>query len=440
METLKMLKGYELHERIGSGGFGVVYRAYQTTVGREVAIKIILPHYANHPDFIRRFETEAQFIARLEHPYIVPLYDYWRDPEGAYLVMRWLRGGSLRELLAQGALEPDTAARLLDQIAAALDLAHRHNVVHRDLKPANILLDEDGNGYLSDFGIAKDVGDSQSGVTGTDMIIGSPDYLAPEQARSDPVTPQTDIYSLGVMLYEMLAGAHPFPDKTPVERMYQHLNTPLPAITALPDDLRDDLNAIIQKATAKNPAHRYSSTLEMAGAVREVLLAVTQSGGTQVEQLTLREQEILQLIAGGCSNQEIAQRLFVTVATVKWHVWQMYRKLRVRSRVQAIARAREMDLMLPTAAMPADVLTDATLIVQPEPENPYKGLRAFQTADARDFFGREKLVQRLVKRLSDPKQGRFLAVVGPSGSGKSSAVRAGLIPALWRGDIPGSGR
>ncbi len=113
MEEVKNIKGYELHERIGSGGFGVVYRAYQTTVGREVAIKIILPHFANHPDFIRRFETEAQLIARLEHLHIVPLYDYWRDPEGAYLVMRWLRGGSLRDKLKEGPLELEAAAQIL---------------------------------------------------------------------------------------------------------------------------------------------------------------------------------------------------------------------------------------------------------------------------------------------------------------------------------------
>ncbi len=292
-----------------------------------------------------------------------------------------------------------------------------------------MLLDEDGNAYLSDFGIAKDVGDPQGGLTGSGMIVGSPDYLAPEQARSDPVTPQTDIYSLGVMLYEMLAGAHPFPDKTPVERMYKHLNDPLPPISTLPGDLNSAVNTIIQKATAKNPAHRYASALEMAAAFREeTALSATRGGGTLVEQLTLREQEILQLIIDGCSNQEIAQRLFVTVGTVKWYVWQLYRKLRVRSRVQAIVRARELNLIVSeTGVEPTDV--EATYVPLAEPENPYKGLRSFEAADARDFFGREKLVQKLVKRIGENhKAARFLAVVGPSGSGKSSVVKAGRDP------------
>ncbi len=437
----QVIKGYELHERIGSGGFGVVHRAYQTTVGREVAIKIILPHFANHPDFIRRFESEAQLIARLEHPYIVPLYDYWRDPGGAYLVMRWLRGGNLSDALTQGPFELEAAAQLLDQITSALALAHRNNVIHRDLKPANILLDEEGNAYLSDFGIAKDIRDTARHQTGSDVILGSPDYLAPEQARRDPVDARTDIYSLGVVLYEVLTGQHPFPNKTSVERMFHHLNDPLPLITTLADDVREGVNAIIQKATSKNPAHRYTSVLEIAADFRqETALGLAQAGGSLVEQLTLREQEILQCVIEGFSNREIAQRLFVTVGTVKWHIWQLYRKLHVRSRVQAIARARELNLLVPDITDELSA-TEATYVPLPAPENPYKGLRPFQAVDALDFFGREKLVKRLVARLAEHHPlSRFLAVVGPSGSGKSSVVKAGLIPALWRGDLPGSDR
>src|SRR5258708_18649017 len=139
----QVIKGYELREHIGSGGFGAVYRAYQAVVEREVAVKIILQQYTNQPDFIRRFQAEAQVIARLEHAHIVPLYDYWRDPGGAYLVMRWLRGGSLRNLLRHGPLPPDDVVRIVDQLAGAFQVAHRHQIVHRDLKPDNILLDED---------------------------------------------------------------------------------------------------------------------------------------------------------------------------------------------------------------------------------------------------------------------------------------------------------
>jgi len=426
----QIVKGYELRERIGAGGFGAVYRANQSTVGREVAIKIILPHFTNHPDFIRRFETEAHLIARLEHLHIIPLYDYWRDPDGAYLVMRWLRGGSLRDALHQnGSYDLESAALLLDQIASALASAHRSHVIHRDLKPGNVLLDEDGNAYLADFGIAKDLG--KSGITELDTIVGSPDYIAPEQARSELVTPQTDIYSLGVVLYEIIMGAHPFPNLTAVERLYKHLNDPLPIIPNVPDGV----NAVIQKATAKNPAHRYADAIAMAVAFREAALP-NQKSSSLVESLTPREQEILQGIIAGKSNKEIASELFVTLATVKWYIKQIYAKLHVRSRVQAIVRARELNLIVGSDAKresTGDTISSQLI----EPENPYKGLRAFQSADNRDFFGRESLVEKLVKRLGEA---RFLAVVGPSGSGKSSLVKAGLIPALWRGEVPGSDR
>lgn len=226
----RAIRGYALGERLGNGGMGAVYRAVQPLVEREVAIKIILPMYANHPDFIRRFEAEAQLVARLEHPHIVPLYDYWREPGVAYLIMRLLRGGSVQTLLRSGAVLPsETILRMMEQIGSALSASHRAGVVHRDLKPANVLLDEDNNAYLADFGIAKNLS-SPSSETQADMVIGSLDYISPEQIRSEFVRPQTDIYALGVMLYELLTGKVPFRGNTPFDVMSQHLNTPLPLL------------------------------------------------------------------------------------------------------------------------------------------------------------------------------------------------------------------
>ncbi|HEX6385132.1 MAG TPA: protein kinase, partial [Anaerolineae bacterium] len=209
----RAIRSYELGERIGQGGFGVVYRAVQSPIEREVAIKIILPHYANQPDFIRRFEAEAKTVARLEHPHIVPLYDYWREPGVAYLVMRLMRGDSLEHILRDGPLSLGETTHLLDQIGSALHTAHRLGVIHRDLKPANILLDDDGNAYLSDFGIAKNM--NLEDQTQAGQLVGSPAYLAPEQILAEPIRPQTDIYCLGLVLYEMLTGHPPFAGPTP---------------------------------------------------------------------------------------------------------------------------------------------------------------------------------------------------------------------------------
>jgi WD40 repeat protein/serine/threonine protein kinase len=444
------IQGYELLERIGAGGFGAVYRALQSTVGREVAVKAILPAYANDPGFIRRFEIEAQLIARLEHLHIVPLYDFWRDPEGAYIVMRWLRGGSLSVALEGGPFDLEPAGLLLDQVAAGLAAAHDQQIIHRDLKPSNILLDEEGNAYLADFGIAMDLRDGNK-RSKEGEIAGSLKYLSPEQLRGQEATAQSDIYSLGITLYETLTGRHPFPARTSVQQLFQHIDDPLPRIEDLDPAISDAVSDVIQKATAKNPANRYPDALALAAAFRQAA-QLGQDGQTEelVESLTLREQEILRLIVEGSSNKEIAQTLYVELPTVKWHITKIYKKLGVRSRVQAIVRAREMNLIVFTDEHEIETTgATRTSIVLPEPVNPYKGLMAFEPADNRHFFGREALVETLLSRLVTPTgptpskkdengKGRFLAIVGPSGSGKSSLVKAGLIPALWSGELPGS--
>jgi serine/threonine protein kinase len=434
------IKGYKLLERIGSGSYGAVYRSRQSTLGRDVAVKIILPGFANHPDFIRRFEIEAQFVIQLEHLHIVPLYDYWRDPSGAYLVMRWMHGGNLREAIDKGPFDLRTAATILDQIASGLATAHRKNIIHRDIKPSNILLDEDGNAYLSDFGIAIGV-DQPSTFSEEDQIIGSPDYISPEQARKERISPKSDIYCLGITLYEMLTGEYPYPNLTDVERFFEHINTPLPQIKNLDPTVLTPVNDVIQIATAKNPQQRFRDVLEMAATFRTAT-QLELEGETEdiIGALTKRELEIWKLIADGKSNKDIAQVLFVEISTVKWHITQLYRKIGVRTRVQAIKRARETAFVYPM--LPTDEQEDRsvspTTLLFPELINPYKGLLPFEAADNQNFFGRESLVKRLLERLKNGTHSRFIAVVGPSGSGKSSLVKAGLIPALWRGELPGS--
>jgi WD40 repeat protein/serine/threonine protein kinase len=362
------IRGYQIREHLGSGHTGIVYRAFQPVINRDVAIKVIQPQFANHPDFIRRFEVEAQLVARLEHPHIVPLYDYWRDPTGAYLVMRWLKGGSLQAALDLGPWKAAKAVRLVNQVAEALALAHYQGVVHCDIKPANILLDEEGNAYLSDFGIAILTGQLAqfSQVMSPSARISSPGslgYTSPEATRGQEITPLTDIYSLGVVLYELLTGMHPFRGLEGETLIQQHLTEPLPSVQTLRAELPAGVDEVIQKATEKEPGQRYPDVNQLAKAFRAVV-----SPG-----------------------------------------------------------------MIDVTEKPA---------VTHEMRNPYKGLRSFEEADSRDFFGRNQLVARLLERLSPLDEitpgERFIAVVGPSGSGKSSAVKAGLVPAVRRSEIPGS--
>ena len=364
--TGKSIKGYDFGDLLGQGGYGVVYRARQEAVLREVAIKVILSKYANQPQFIRRFESEAQVVARLEHPHIVPLYDYWREPDSTCLVMRYLRGGSLRDLIErQGKLQTDVAAKILDQIGSALTFAHRNGVVHRDVNPGNILLDEDGNAYLSDFGIAKEEGADDGTPDGA--IVGTMAYLAPEQIRGAEADRQSDVYALGITLYEMLSGLRPFADLTLATLVYKHLNEPLPLLDHNALNLPPAFNSIIQRATAKEPAERFEDALELVKEFQQALRHGQPTEELELEELDFSEFELL------------------------------------------------------------------------ETKNPYKGLRAFQQADHADFFGRTAMIQRVLDRLQEPVvENNFLAVIGPSGSGKSSLVKAGVLPALRSGRIPGS--
>ncbi len=267
------IREYVILDELGNGAFGSIYRAHQPSVDREVAIKVILPRYANEPEFRQRFESEARLVARLEHPHIVPLYDYWRDASGAHIVMRWLRQGSLQQRIEQGPMALVDVRRLLDQITSALAATHRQGIVHRDLKPANILLDELGNAYLSDFGIAKDMEvDARLTLPGT--LMGSPAYMAPEQLRGEAVSVQSDIYSLGIILFELLSGKLPFEARNVATLIQQQLNTPLPSLHEVRPDLPPEIDRILAKATAKNPAERYENIRALASSIGQVLTSV----------------------------------------------------------------------------------------------------------------------------------------------------------------------
>ncbi|GAB5491887.1 MAG: hypothetical protein Phog2KO_21020 [Phototrophicaceae bacterium] len=479
----KTVKGYRLDVPIGSGGFGTVYHAYQEVLNREVAVKVIKDKFINDPQFIRQFESEARIIGRLEHFNIVTLYDYWRDPSGAYLVMRWLRGGSLRGYLKQSNLTVPQVVRVLNQIASALAFAHRHNVIHRDIKPENILLDNDGNAFLTDFGIAVDL-QNQDDTAFENISFGSPDYVAPEQLREKIITSRSDIYSLGIMLYELLAHERPFIGADAKEIMKMQLFNPVPSLRLKRPDLPTEIDTIIWQSTAKSPAHRYENVLELALAFQNIALKMdtipesylistqvhTQATRTEPPKPDVKTVITENLATGVLATENLGENSdtgadtddMATGVLVEYQGKEIPEFLGQIDTIADASQTNELEndiidtpvqtdeeVLLTTPVQvgyspvqevfetsPLENLSSPTLTIEGESlPNPYKGLRPFEETDEKTFFGREIMVNHLIQ---DFENKYFLALIGPSGSGKSSLVRAGIIPALRRGEILGS--
>jgi S1-C subfamily serine protease/tRNA A-37 threonylcarbamoyl transferase component Bud32 len=266
----QIIGGCEIIRPLGKGGMSTIYLAHQKSVKREVAVKVLSGALLGDPTFMERFNREVETTARLQHPHIIPIYDFGETNGQPYIVMAYLSGGALAELIGFGPLELDTSARLVRQVAQALDFAHGHGVIHRDVKPANILLDSQQNAILTDFGVAHVIAATEQLTR--DDILGTPSYLAPELLSDhNKVTPAVDIYALGITLYHMLSGNLPFTGDTPVQLMWSHVNDPVPLITASRAELPVGVDAVLQKALAKAPTARYASASDLAADLDAVI-------------------------------------------------------------------------------------------------------------------------------------------------------------------------
>jgi len=269
--------GYRIEDVIGRGGMGVVYRATDIELDRTVALKVLVPELADDESFRRRFVSESKIAASLDHPHVIPIYRAGEADGTLFLAMRHVPGHDLRARLAEtGRLEPALAARLVGQVASALDAAHAESLVHRDVKPANVLLARDDHAYLSDFGLSKrttDVGQTQTG-----QLVGTLDYIAPEQIRSgEPVGVAADVYALGCMAFHLLTGAVPFAMPTQEGKLWAHIQEPPPRPSRVVPGLAPEFDAVIARAMRKQPGRRYES----AGRLGEAILraAQAQEGG-----------------------------------------------------------------------------------------------------------------------------------------------------------------
>jgi WD40 repeat protein/serine/threonine protein kinase len=361
---------YQVKEFLGQGAMADVYRAFHPMLERDVAIKVIHSHLAQDPDFVERFRSEAKTIAALRHPGIVQVYDFEVRDDALFMVMEYVPGETLSQFLAAihregNRLTLPRVLNLFQPILQAVAYAHHQGIVHRDLKPANVLLNPQGHPILADFGLSKIIKAEQ--LAESDVIIGTPAYMSPEQGSGQPGDERSDIYSLGIMLYEMTTGIPPFCDGSPISIILKHLDEPLPPPRAIQGNLPPRLEQIIQTALQKNPTNRFQSAQEFLEQLNAVAISPISS----------------------------------------------------------------------PMPLPAPI------------ECPYRGLQNFEEEHARYYFGREVLVDQLLQLLApishqppnvSTPSARFLAIVGASGSGKSSLARAGLIPAIRNQALPGSGQ
>ena len=255
------IPGYGIVRSLGEGGMGAVYLAEETALGRHVAIKVVSHRIAQDQSAKSRFLREARTLATIEHAHVVRVYTFGEWDEGAYLIMEYVDGETLTDRIARlGRLPIDDAVRITRQTVEALEAAWERKVVHRDIKPSNILIDRKGNVRVADFGLAKPMQlEGDSGLTQSGLMVGTPHYISPEQAQGKEVDFRSDIYSLGIVLYHMLAGERPFDGSTPFSVVVKHLHEPLPSLRSKRHDAPAELEALVNRMTAKDPEHRPAS-------------------------------------------------------------------------------------------------------------------------------------------------------------------------------------
>lgn len=264
---------YQVLEQLGQGGMATVFKAYHPSLDRYVAIKALHPAFMEDPNFLARFQREARVVARLEHPHIVPIYDFAEHQGRPYLVMKYVEGETLKARLSRGKLDWAEVVRVTESVGAALSYAHRAGILHRDIKPSNVLLTKDGQIYLADFGLARIAAAGESTLS-SDMLVGTPQYISPEQAKGNRNLDEgTDIYSFGVLLYELVVGRVPFTADTPYSIIHDHIYSPLPPPRSVNPNVPEAVERVLLKALAKERSDRFDTVATLVESFNGALAA-----------------------------------------------------------------------------------------------------------------------------------------------------------------------
>ncbi len=275
MAEMETIGRYQVKGEVGRGGMAVVFRAYDPRFERDVAIKVLPHEFLHDPQFRTRFEREAKTIALLEHPAIVPVYDFGEEQGSPYIVMRYMSGGSLSDRIRRGPATVKEVQDFFDRLAPALDAAHARGIIHRDIKPGNILYDQYGNSFLSDFGIARMAQSASAATLTGGNILGTPAYMSPEQVQGDKeLDGRSDIYAMGVILYQLLTGSAPYQATTPARVMMMHILEPVPQLIKNRPDLPAQVQDVLYKAMAKEPEDRFSTCSEMSTALADAFKGI----------------------------------------------------------------------------------------------------------------------------------------------------------------------
>lgn len=360
---MRVLAGrYKLGDRHGGGGMGSVYTAEDSRLGRQVAVKIMQEHLATDPRFVERFRREARSAASLSHPNIAGVYDYGEDDGEEFIVMELVEGRDLAHLLREeGPLAVERATAIASQIAAALGHAHAAGVVHRDVKPGNVLIGEDDHVKVTDFGIARATGDST--LTASGVIMGTVHYISPEQAAGTAARPESDVYSLGIILYEMLTGSVPFTASSAVGVAMRHLDDEVPAPSALEPSVPSEVDEIVRVATAKAPEQRFPTGTEMEAALRTGTTAPLTSPGTAVPPASPAGGDVPQSLIGSWDPARVGRTALAVLAG-----------LAVLALTLALIRVSQGSNPQPAGGAvrqePAATETDQTSAPEPSPEAP----------------------------------------------------------------------